>query len=167
MAVPARGRRFIFATTARRSANLQQEARDLAERHEKEGLFSVDFLGWEDIEDLLRRYPDVEAWYRDERSKDPTPRLDLGRLPIAGPLLIGRETELARLDAAWEDPGLHVLTFVAFGGMGKSALVSHWLDRMSADGPLPTRSAQQRWVAASRRVGRGIQPLGSSFPTSG
>jgi hypothetical protein len=66
--------------------------------------------------------------------KGALPRLDLGRLPIAGPLLIGRETELARLDAAWEDPSLHVLTFVAFGGMGKSALVSHWLGRMSADG---------------------------------
>jgi tetratricopeptide (TPR) repeat protein len=62
------------------------------------------------------------------------PRLDLGRLPIAGRLLIGRETELAQLDAAWDDPGLHVLTFVAFGGTGKSALVSHWLDRMSAAG---------------------------------
>jgi tetratricopeptide (TPR) repeat protein len=63
-----------------------------------------------------------------------SPRLDLGRLPIAGPLLIGREAELARLDAAWEDPGIHVLTFVAFGGTGKSALLSHWLDRMSAAG---------------------------------
>ena len=61
-------------------------------------------------------------------------RLDLGRLPIAGPLLIGRETELARLDAAWESSETHVLTYVAFGGMGKSALVSHWLDRMAAAG---------------------------------
>lgn len=127
-------RRFIFATTARRSAALDQEARNLTDQHEKVGLFAVQALGWEDLEDLLRRHPDVLAWYLDERSKDPTPRLDLGRLPIAGRLLIGRETELARLDAAWEDPGTHVLTFVAFGGMGKSALVSHWLDRMAADG---------------------------------
>ncbi len=65
--------------------------------------------------------------------KGALPRLDLGRLPIAGPLLIGRETELALLDAAWEDAKTHVLTFVAFGGMGKSALLSHWLDSMSAD----------------------------------
>jgi len=72
--------------------------------------------------------------------REKAPRLDLGRLPIAGPLLIGRETELARLDAAWEAPGLHVLTFVAFGGMGKSALVSHWLDRMASDN---WRSAQR------------------------
>jgi tetratricopeptide (TPR) repeat protein len=60
------------------------------------------------------------------------PRLDLGRLPVAGPLLIGRDNELARLDAAWQDPILHVLTLVAFGGTGKSALVSHWLGRMAA-----------------------------------
>jgi tetratricopeptide (TPR) repeat protein len=60
-------------------------------------------------------------------------RLDLGRLPIPGPHFVGREPELARLDAAWEDPKIHVLTLVAFGGVGKSALVARWLDRMAAD----------------------------------
>ena len=62
------------------------------------------------------------------------PLLDLGRLPTPGLLFLGRDAELARLDAAWEDPGLHVLTLVAFGGVGKSALVAHWLDRMAAAG---------------------------------
>ncbi|HYN21811.1 MAG TPA: hypothetical protein VE078_12690, partial [Thermoanaerobaculia bacterium] len=61
-------------------------------------------------------------------------RLDIGRMPIPGPLLIGRESELALLDAAWEDPAIHVLTFVAFGGVGKSALVSRWMDAMAAAG---------------------------------
>jgi tetratricopeptide (TPR) repeat protein len=59
--------------------------------------------------------------------------LDLGRLPIPGPHFVGREPELARLDASWEDPKIHVLTLVAFGGVGKSALVARWLDRMAAD----------------------------------
>jgi tetratricopeptide (TPR) repeat protein len=63
----------------------------------------------------------------------PDPVLDLGRLPIPGPHFVGREAELARLDAAWEDPAIHVLTLVAFGGVGKSALVAQWLDRMAAD----------------------------------
>ena len=72
--------------------------------------------------------------FREPKAEVSPLRLDLGRLPIPGPLLIGRETELAQLDAAWEDPGIHVLTFVAFGGTGKSALVSHWLDRMSNTG---------------------------------
>src|SRR5262245_54955126 len=62
------------------------------------------------------------------------PILDLGRLPIPGPQFVGRDAELARLDAAWEDPRTHVLTLVAFGGVGKSALVARWMDRMAAEG---------------------------------
>jgi len=125
--------RFIFATTARRSATLQQEARDLTELHRQSSLFAVDVLGWEDLEDLLRRHSDVLAWYLDERAKVPGLQLDLGRLPIPGPHLFGREEELARLDAAWQDPAIHVIALVAFGGVGKSALVARWMDRMAAD----------------------------------
>jgi tetratricopeptide (TPR) repeat protein len=65
---------------------------------------------------------------------DQPPVLDIGRLPIPGPQFVGREAELARLDQAWEDPATHVLTLVAFGGVGKSALVAHWLDSMAANG---------------------------------
>src|SRR5262249_6454083 len=61
-------------------------------------------------------------------------RIDIDRLPRSGPLFVGRDPELARLDAAWEDPSTHVLTFVAFGGVGKSALVARWLDAMAAAG---------------------------------
>jgi tetratricopeptide (TPR) repeat protein len=127
-------KRFIFATTARRSAALQQEARDLTELHKKDWLFAVEVLGWEDIEDLLRRHSGVLTWYLDERAKVPGLQLDIGRLPIPGPHFLGRDAELARLDAAWENPSMHVLTLVAFGGVGKSALVARWMDRMAADG---------------------------------
>jgi len=126
--------RFLFATTARRSGTLQQEARDLTALHRKDGLFAVEVLGWEDIEDLLRRHSDLLDWYLDRRDKVPGPLLDLGRLPIPGPQFVGRDAELARLDATWEDPSIHVLTLVAFGGVGKSALVARWMDRMAADG---------------------------------
>jgi tetratricopeptide (TPR) repeat protein len=60
--------------------------------------------------------------------------LDIGRLPIPGPNFVGRDSELARLDKAWENPSTHVLTLVAFGGVGKSALIHRWMDRMAADG---------------------------------
>jgi len=126
--------RFTFATTARRSVTLQQEARDLNELHRKDGLFTVDVLGWEDIEDLLRRHSDVLDWYLEERSKIRGPLLDIGRLPIPGQTFVGREAGFARLDQAWEDPATHVLTLVAFGGVGKSALIHRWMDRMAAEG---------------------------------
>ncbi len=64
----------------------------------------------------------------------PGPQLDIGRLPIPGPQFVGREAEIARLDKAWEDPATHVLTLVAFGGVGKSALIHRWMDSMAADG---------------------------------
>ncbi|HVT18381.1 MAG TPA: TIR domain-containing protein [Thermoanaerobaculia bacterium] len=60
--------------------------------------------------------------------------LEIGRLPVPGLHFVGRDAELARLDQAWADPGIHVLSLVAFGGVGKSALVSRWLDRMAGDG---------------------------------
>ncbi len=62
------------------------------------------------------------------------PHLALGRLPIPGPCFVGREAEIERLFEAWDDPAVHVLTLVAFGGVGKSALVARWLDLMAADG---------------------------------
>ncbi|HSL81778.1 MAG TPA: hypothetical protein VLF66_03325, partial [Thermoanaerobaculia bacterium] len=55
------------------------------------------------------------------------------KLPVTGPTFVAREAELARLDAAWAE-GLNVLSFVAMGGAGKSALVNEWLGRMQEDG---------------------------------
>src|SRR4029079_6812315 len=60
-----------------------------------------------------------------------SPHLDLGRLPTPSQHFVGRDAELARLEAAWEDPKVHVLTFVAFGGVGKSTLVANWLGLMA------------------------------------
>ena len=48
--------------------------------------------------------------------------------------LFGREKELGELDEAWDDPAKHVLTIVAWGGVGKTALVVAWMARQSAAG---------------------------------
>jgi hypothetical protein len=47
--------------------------------------------------------------------------------------LFGRELEMDLLDGAWADPDTNVISIVAFGGMGKSALVNHWQHRMGRD----------------------------------
>lgn len=56
------------------------------------------------------------------------------RLRHSAERLIGREVELARLDAAWADPATHVLTIVAFGGVGKTSLVAHWQAELTKRG---------------------------------
>ena len=47
--------------------------------------------------------------------------------------LVGRDAELRRLDDAWADRGTNILSLVAEGGAGKSALVNEWLEHMQAD----------------------------------
>src|SRR5271166_1278104 len=47
--------------------------------------------------------------------------------------LVGRDAELKRLDEAWSDEGTNILSLVAEGGAGKSALVNEWLVRLQAE----------------------------------
>src|SRR5262249_34946267 len=37
------------------------------------------------------------------------------------------------LDKAWADPHTNIVAFVAWGGVGKSALVNHWLMRLEQE----------------------------------
>ena len=48
--------------------------------------------------------------------------------------LVGRDAELSRLDEAWSDGKTNILSLIAEGGAGKSALVNEWLTRLQADG---------------------------------
>ncbi len=48
--------------------------------------------------------------------------------------LVGRDDELKRLDDAWSDDKTNILSLIAEGGAGKSALVNEWLTRMQAEG---------------------------------
>jgi hypothetical protein len=61
-------------------------------------------------------------------------RVHISHLPETGyKTLVGRDAELARLDAAWEDPEVNILSLVAEGGAGKSALLNEWLTRLRRD----------------------------------
>ena len=91
---------------------------------------------------------------------------DLTRLPPVGEHLFGREDELALLDDAWADE-TNIISLVAWGGAGKSALVNHWLGtwparsfaapsgstagRSTARAPKRTRP---RRMSSSRRLSR-------------
>jgi tetratricopeptide (TPR) repeat protein len=60
-------------------------------------------------------------------------------LPITGSDVFGREEDISFLDDAWANQQINVVTIVAWGGVGKSTLVNHWLRRMVAE---QYRSAQ-------------------------
>jgi tetratricopeptide (TPR) repeat protein len=80
----------------------------------------------------------VSNWEKGNLSKpdhklvtsDPS-QVNISRLPVTGKDLFGRERELRQLDEAWDGKKTNVLTLVAWGGVGKSALVNHWLAQMA------------------------------------
>jgi TIR domain/AAA ATPase domain len=62
-------------------------------------------------------------------------RIDIIHLPETGyKRLVGREAELERLYEVWSDEKTNILSLIAEGGAGKSALVNEWLTRMQTDG---------------------------------
>jgi tetratricopeptide (TPR) repeat protein len=64
----------------------------------------------------------------------PTHKYDLSRIRRYVPAqLVGREDELALIDAAWQSPEKQVLTFVALGGEGKTSLVAKWAAKLPPD----------------------------------
>jgi tetratricopeptide (TPR) repeat protein len=59
-------------------------------------------------------------------------RVAVSHLRHAATHLFGREKELADLAAAWADPAVHVVTLVAWGGVGKTSLVARWVAGLAA-----------------------------------
>jgi tetratricopeptide (TPR) repeat protein len=62
----------------------------------------------------------------------PRDKISVARLPTSGPDLFGRDKELRLLDDAWANPHTNIVAFVAWGGVGKTALVNHWLKQCMA-----------------------------------
>jgi tetratricopeptide (TPR) repeat protein len=63
----------------------------------------------------------------------PEERVYIERLPVTGAELFGRQKELELLDEAWESDGTHIVSLVAWGGVGKTTLLNNWRERMEAD----------------------------------
>ena len=75
--------RWIFSTTAPVDAALQKAARELSVARREEGLFSVDVLGWEEIQALLANAPEViEEFYPEHADHLPQVIEALRALPL-------------------------------------------------------------------------------------
>jgi tetratricopeptide (TPR) repeat protein len=77
--------------------------------------------------------------------------VDISRLPETPYVnLVGRGAELEKLENAWKNPQINIISAIAEGGAGKSALINDWLKRL-----------QQRNYASAEAV------LGWSFYSQG
>ena len=64
---------------------------------------------------------------------EPPEKIDIDRLPQTGKELFGRQKELQLLDKMWDSDETGLVSFVAWGGVGKSTLINKWLERMKID----------------------------------
>ena len=83
--------------------------------------------------------------------------------PKVDPALFGREKEIGLLDDAWDDPKTNVVSFVAWGGVGKTALVDWWrIRRMQSEG---WRGAERvyAWSFYSQGAAEGRQASADPF----
>lgn len=55
------------------------------------------------------------------------------RMPVTGRQIFGREAEVGRLTDAWMSGDTNVVCLVAWGGVGKSALMNHWMRSLGKD----------------------------------
>lgn len=86
------------------------------------------------IADEIAEIVEPIAKSNEAASKPPPDFVDIDHLPETPyERLVGRDDELARLDAAWEGGQTNIQSLVAEGGAGKSSLVNEWLLRLQQE----------------------------------
>ena len=121
---------------------LDQQVQQMFEEHKDDHIYPIPYGGsYDELAGFLEQFALHEAGTSDVQSSVclavPSAGERRGRqvvlthLPLTPGNFFDRNDELAALDAAW-DSGLNVQTIVAWGGLGKSALINRWLAQMAA-----------------------------------
>ncbi len=107
----------------------------------------------------------------------PPEKIDITRLPYTGSELFGRQKELEMLDEAWASATTNVISFVAWGGVGKSTLVNKWLERLEKDNYRGARrvfawsfysqGTSERATSADQFINAALIWFGDANPTAG
>lgn len=74
--------------------------------------------------------PDESTTKEDVKSKNYPDAIDINNFPASNDDFFGREKYFDVLDKAWDDEQVNILSFIAFGGIGKTSLIDNWLKRM-------------------------------------
>lgn len=112
-------------------------------------------------------------------------KISLAKLPSTDPTLFGRDDYLKQLDDAWQLPitnpqlpKINILSLVAWGGVGKTALVNRWLSQMGRDNYRGAErvygwsfysqgAAEGRQVSADQFIAAALTWFGDPDPTQG
>jgi len=115
-----RDARFVFSPAEAQSQK-EHYQRISALGHDRGQFLNEERLSSAVLRDLVEILPRLEA------TLDVPPT----KLRHTAEKLIGRNEELTRLDAAWNNPQKNVVVVRAFGGMGKTSLVATWMAELA------------------------------------
>lgn len=114
--------------------------------------------------------PAISQW-------SPPEKVEITRLPVTGSDLFGRQKELALLDEAWTSQQTNLISFIAWGGVGKSTLVNKWLEQMEADNYRGARrvyawsfysqGTSERATSADQFINAALEWFGDNDPLAG
>ena len=114
--------------------------------------------------------PPASVWAMPEK-------LDTSRLPVTGSELFGRQAQLELLDEAWDSAATNVVSFVAWGGVGKSTLVNKWLEQLAKDNyrgaqrvyawSFYSQGTTERATSADLFIHSALEWFGDEDPTAG
>jgi tetratricopeptide (TPR) repeat protein len=128
-------------------------------------------------EELKSMLQDLIDGVTPPENREVTQKVSTSRLPSTGKDLFGREQHLRELDAAWDDPKTNIVSFIAWGGVGKSALVNHWLASMATQDyggaervfgwSFYSQGTKGRTASADIFIDKALREFGDPNPTEG
>ena len=120
---------IVFVTSAILAATDRENVRRFCSKHG----YECEFWAQTELDMLVRKHKDIVAeFFNITLPPLSLDKISLARLPVSGPDLFGRDAELKLLDDAWMNPNINIIAFVAWGGVGKTALVNHWVKKLMA-----------------------------------
>ena len=103
--------------------------------------------------------------------------IDISRLPQTGFELFGRQKELTLLNKAWESGTTNVVSFVAYGGVGKSTLINKWVEKLRWENyrgaekvyawSFYSQGTNERVTSAEMFIDHALDWFGDADPTQG
>ncbi|MFZ0506265.1 MAG: TIR domain-containing protein [Chthoniobacterales bacterium] len=84
------------------------------------------------LAERVRRLLVTESSRRPAKTLGPE-KISIARLPITGSDVFGRTEDISFLDAALANQQVNIVTIVAWGGVGKSTLINHWLRSLATE----------------------------------
>lgn len=162
-----RDARFVFNPVEAQSQK-EHYQRISALGHDRGQFLNEERLSSTVLRDLVEILPRLE----------PTIEVPATKLRHTAERLIGRDEDLARLDAAWNDARKNVVIVRAFGGMGKTSLVASWMAELALknwrgaervfDWSFYSQGTNdQRAASADTFIAAALQAFGDPDPTLG